>query len=79
MKLPEEATKQVEELLCLSGEVSYEGGEYVLAQCSVMCYSQRAESAMYEQEYKSILLALPKERVDRIFEQMKEVIPEEAE
>ncbi|MBO7650625.1 MAG: hypothetical protein J6S79_07775 [Lachnospiraceae bacterium] len=79
MKLPEEETKQVEELLCLSGEVSYEGGEYVLAQCSVMCYSQRTESAMYEQEYKSILLALPKERVDRIFEQMKEVIPEEAE
>lgn len=79
MKLPEEATKQVEELLCLSGELSYEGGEYVLAQCSVMCYSQRAESAMYEQEYKSILLALPKERVDRVFEQMKEVIPEEAE
>ena len=34
---------------------------------------------MYEQEYKSILLALPKERVDRIFGQMKEVIPEEAE
>lgn len=78
VKLPQEVNGEIEDLLSFSGEVTFEGGEYVLAECYVMCYFMR-DVDWYDQEMRTILLALPKERVDRIFEQMKEVIPEEAE
>ena len=71
--------EEVETLLGLSGEVSYEGGEYVLAMCFVSCFSERMNDPIYEQNDANVLLVLPKDRVERIFSQLMEAIPEETE
>jgi len=78
VKLPQEANEEVENLLSFSGEVTFEGGEYVLAECYVICYFMR-DVDWYDQEIKTILLALPKDKVERIFDRVKEGIPEVTE
>lgn len=78
VKLPQEVNGEIEDLLSFSGEVTFEGGEYVLAECYVMCYFMR-DVDWYDQEMRTILLALPKDRVERIFDRVKEAIPEVTE
>ena len=78
VKLPQEVNGEIEDLLSFSGEVTFEGGEYVLAECYVICYFIR-DVDWYDHERRTILLALPKDRVERIFDRVKEAIPEVTE
>lgn len=77
--LPAELTDEVTELLKLSGEISYEGGEYVLAHCYAIGSTLNPNGMLNEFLEEPILLALPKDRVERIFDWVKEQIPEEDE
>ena len=67
------------ELLKLSGEISYEGGEYVLVRCHAIGSTLNPNGMLNDFLEEPILLALPKDRVERIFDWVKEQIPEEDE
>lgn len=78
-KMSSELTDEVMEMLNLSGEITYAGGEYVLAVLWVYGYAEDPNGALYELDAESILLALPKDRVASIFDRFGNEIPEEEE
>ncbi|MBO4697259.1 MAG: hypothetical protein J5643_08280 [Lachnospiraceae bacterium] len=77
--LPTELTDEVTELLHLSGEITCEGGDYVLARCYVFCYAANPNDMQYVLDEESFLLALPKDRVEHVFEWVENQISEEEE
>lgn len=78
-KMSSELTDEVMEMLNLSGEITYAGGEYVLAVLWVYGYAEDPNGALYELDAESILLALPKDRVASIFDRLGNEIPKEEE
>lgn len=78
-KMSSELTDEVMEMLNLSGEITYAGGEYVLAVIWVYGYAEDPNGALYELDAESILLALPKDRVASIFDRFGNEIPKEEE
>ena len=78
-KMSSELTDEVMEMLNLSGEITYAGGEYVLAVLWVYGYAEDPNGALYELDAESILLALPKDRVASIFDRFGNEIPKEEE
>ena len=78
-KMSSELTDEVMEMLNLSGEITYAGGEYVLAVLWVYGYTEDPNGALYELDAESILLALPKDRVASIFDRFGNEIPKEEE
>ena len=73
--LPAELTDELAQTLNLFGKPAFEGVEYGLAYFSVSCYDEN----QYEVYYDSMFIAVPKDRIEQIFDWVKEQIPKEGE